>query len=62
MTSSDRTVGGAVRRRWRIPIDDSRRPELRATRILAAPMTQKRNANRKKVMICALNRVLKTPP
>ena len=55
-------VDGVVTRRWRMPIDDSRRPELRTSSTLAAPMTQKTMAKITKDQICAAKRVPNTPP
>ena len=55
-------VDGAVTRRCRMPIDDSRRPELRTSRTLIEPMIQKKTAKMKKDQICAVKRVPNTPP
>ena len=57
-------VEGAVSGRWRIPIDESRRPvlELSASRTFAPPMTQKTMAKIKNDQIWALKRVPNTPP
>ena len=57
-----RMVEGAVSRRWRMPIDERRRPEFNASKTLAAPITQKMAAKMKNDQIWAAKRVPKTLP
>ena len=57
-------VDGAVSGRWRMPIDDRRRPalELSATTTFAPAITQKMTAKMKKDQIWAAKRTPKTLP
>ena len=63
--TSESTVAGVASARWRMPIDESRRPpppDPRATSTLAAPITQKMSAKMMKVTIWARTRTPKTFP